>query len=139
MEYTQDRIETLRVALQGAIDVMQSTEDSAAIREIIRDADVSPDVFVGDPPESFDGNQAKTTEYVLGQWASGIDDGTPFLNTFRNVTLACPSRSRTSRSPSRKVQSYGGRWRSLQRRPKGGSRPNRRSVVSTVDATRLIG
>jgi hypothetical protein len=77
---------SLQAAFSAVVRIINTTENEAEIREFIRRAGVEPGVHAGDLPESFD--QVKTTEYVLGQWAQGIDEHTPFLNTFRNITLA---------------------------------------------------
>lgn len=79
--------ETLRKAMFVVLGLIE-VEDTDGIRRVIEEAGIAPGVHVGEPPESFAGDKVKTTEYVLGQWAEGIDSKTPFLNSFRNITLA---------------------------------------------------
>jgi 8-oxo-dGTP pyrophosphatase MutT (NUDIX family) len=80
--------DNLRRALRQVVEIMDTTEDEAAIRKVIEEAGITPGVHVGDPPETFDGDPVKTAEYLLGQWADGIDSKSPFLNSFRNITHA---------------------------------------------------
>jgi 8-oxo-dGTP pyrophosphatase MutT (NUDIX family) len=47
--------DSLRDALRRVVEIMDTTEDEAAIRAVIEEAGIAPGVHVGDPPESFEG------------------------------------------------------------------------------------
>ena len=66
--------------------IADESEDSNAIRALIAEAGIQPNIHVGVPAADF--TPTMVAEWVLGQWASAIDVDSPFLNTMRNVSLA---------------------------------------------------
>ena len=87
--------EQLTAALQEVVDIVTSTEDVRAIREAIRAAGVSPNIHARDL-EGCLGDKTKITEWVLGQWASMIDnDHRVGFNDGRNITLTWAEQGKT--------------------------------------------
>lgn len=66
-------------------ELATTTEDTAAIRNLIAEAGIEPKIHVGVEPESF--TPVMVAEWVLGQWADMIDAGFWGLNSGRNVSL----------------------------------------------------
>lgn len=66
--------------------IATTTEDSKLIRNLIAEARIEPNAHVGTPQEAF--TPEMVAEWALGQWASMIDDDSPWMNTIRNISLA---------------------------------------------------
>lgn len=66
-------------------EIAVSTEDEKEIRNLIAEAGIEPGMHVGKEPADFTDDMV--AEWVLGQWADMIDNGSPFLNSGRNVSI----------------------------------------------------
>lgn len=66
-------------------ELATTTEDTAAIRNLIAEAGIEPEIHVGVEPDLF--TPVMVAEWVLGQWADMIDAGFWGLNTGRNISL----------------------------------------------------
>ena len=58
--------------------IANETEDERAIRNLIAEAGIHPDIHTGVPADDF--TPLMVAEWVLGQWADMIDAHSPFMN-----------------------------------------------------------
>lgn len=77
-----------RDVLQQVVTAIDSTKPGPALDEIramIAEAGITPNMHVGDPPESFEGDDRKTVEWILGNFADIIDSQAWYaMNSFIN-------------------------------------------------------
>jgi hypothetical protein len=69
-----------------AVNEAAMAEDVSLIRRLVADAGIQPGVHVGRDPSEF--TPVITAEWALGQWADMIDNGSPFLNSARNISIS---------------------------------------------------
>lgn len=75
----------LKALWEKVNEIAKTTEDAVAIRELIRQAGIEPNVHVGSGEEEFTIDMR--AEWILGQWANIIDEAPYMLNSARNISL----------------------------------------------------
>jgi hypothetical protein len=66
------RARTIFDLLRRVSEIADTKEDVRALRALIEQARVAPNMHVGTPPEQF--SKLTTAEWILGQWADMIDN-----------------------------------------------------------------
>lgn len=81
-----ERTTAMRGLLRQVQHIADTTEDQRAIRALLHEARITPNIHVGVAPEDF--TDPMKVEYVLGQWANVLDEDMdyPYLNTCRNIS-----------------------------------------------------